>query len=539
MFKKILFTLSISSFVGFSQVIDFENLSTLLGYNSFYNGSKSIISNITSGGVNLKSSFTKSENTESWTDWTFSKDKNITLAGFNNSRASITNGGFATSTNYAVSYGTSNIMKFNSISTVIGMQVSNSTYAYLSMKNGDSFSKKFGGVSGTDADYFLVTINGFRNGILNTMLGVSVYLADFRSAMPQEDYILDTWKQVDLSILGAVDSLQFQLISTDNGIFGMNTPAFFVVDNITTSGLTIDVADFENLTLSGSSFYKSNSVTFLNTITSGIGIFKNSYSYDSQYDYDYWSGFSFSKVNNTITSGIQNQYAAVTGKGFNQSNIYAIMYNNDDDILLKSIQSITGFYVTNTTNAYTSMRDGSTFSKKFGGNSGNDADYFGIKIKGYSNGIITDSVTHYLADFRSSVSGLDFIQNSWAWVDVSKLGLVDRINISFFSSDKNASGILTPTYIAIDNFNDTPPVPTSAIFRSNTSDNDVTLFPNPATDVLHIYSNNFFNNMTLIDCLGIETKVLPTDNVIDISTLKSGVYFLKISDLKVIKFIKL
>ena len=43
------------------------------------------------------------------------------------------------------------------------MDLTNATYAALSMQNGDSFAKKFGGTTGNDADLFGVTLRGFDN----------------------------------------------------------------------------------------------------------------------------------------------------------------------------------------------------------------------------------------------------------------------------------------------------------------------------------------------------------------------------------------
>ncbi|MDP2337269.1 MAG: DUF4465 domain-containing protein, partial [Bacteroidota bacterium] len=59
-----------------------------------------------------------------------------------------------------------------------GFYVTNSTYAYLSMKNGDPFAKKFGGPSGNDNDWLILTIEGFDSG--NKLTGkVETFLADF------------------------------------------------------------------------------------------------------------------------------------------------------------------------------------------------------------------------------------------------------------------------------------------------------------------------------------------------------------------------
>ncbi|HUT45289.1 MAG TPA: DUF4465 domain-containing protein, partial [Sedimentisphaerales bacterium] len=91
--------------------------------------------------------------------------------------------------------------------------------------------KKFGGDSGSDPDFFMLTITG--KDIDGTVVGmVDFYLADYRFEDNGEDYIVDTWQYVDLTSLGEVMSLEFALSSSDVGDWGMNTPAYFVIDTI-------------------------------------------------------------------------------------------------------------------------------------------------------------------------------------------------------------------------------------------------------------------------------------------------------------------
>jgi hypothetical protein len=132
---------------------------------------------------------------------------------------------------YAVSY----VSGYSEIefepATVSGLYITNSTYAYWSMKNGDDFSKKFGGETGSDPDWFKVTIAGIsENG--DTTETLDYYLADFRFENNQEDYIIDSWEWIDLTELGEISALRFSLSSSDVGAWGMNTPAYFCIDQI-------------------------------------------------------------------------------------------------------------------------------------------------------------------------------------------------------------------------------------------------------------------------------------------------------------------
>ena len=67
------------------------------------------------------------------------------------------------------------------------------------------------------------------------MDSINVYLADYQFSDNSLDYIIKDWTWVDLTSLGASDSLSFSLSSSDNGMFGMNTPAYFCLDNFSTN----------------------------------------------------------------------------------------------------------------------------------------------------------------------------------------------------------------------------------------------------------------------------------------------------------------
>jgi hypothetical protein len=101
------------------------------------------------------------------------------------------------------------------------------------MKLGDFLGKKF---SAADKDSFVLIITGFSNEV--KQFSKRVYLADYRFADTNKNFMLDTWQIVKFNQNETADSLLFTLESSDNGQFGMNTPAFFVMDNVTVSEFT-------------------------------------------------------------------------------------------------------------------------------------------------------------------------------------------------------------------------------------------------------------------------------------------------------------
>lgn len=116
--------------------------------------------------------------------------------------------------------------------TVSGFYVTNSSYSYISMVEGDMFAKKFGGASGNDPDYFKILIWGEKEDGSKTDT-IDFYLADFRFNDNSKDYIVNNWRWVDVSKLGKVKKLHFNLASSDVGTWGMNTPSYFCLDNLT------------------------------------------------------------------------------------------------------------------------------------------------------------------------------------------------------------------------------------------------------------------------------------------------------------------
>lgn len=174
----------------------------------------------------------------SWSGWALSATTDTETPGYTNQYSSISGSGYDGSTTYASTYVAGNTqIKHTGSDAVIfdGLYVNNSTYGALSMQTGDDFAKKFGGETGDDPDFFLLTVYKYLDGTLDEENTVEFYLADYRFEDNTQDYIVQEWTYLDLSTLGAADSLKFALSSSDNGDFGMNTPAYFCIDNVSYS----------------------------------------------------------------------------------------------------------------------------------------------------------------------------------------------------------------------------------------------------------------------------------------------------------------
>jgi hypothetical protein len=226
-----------------TSVITFDD-KTLPGPNTAYYGQDSA-GGFTSGGAFFNNNYTDfGGGFFGWDGFAYSNVVNNTTAGFTNQFAAyhLPGGGGDNSTNYGVAFnynysGTSVVDAFGKINLASGSQpqsirLTNTTYTALSMINGDSFAKRFGGTTGNDPDYLLLVIQG--RDATNALTGtVPFYLADFRYANNSLDYVISQWTTVDLSTLPAsTTALTFELTSSDVGSFGINTPSYFALDNL-------------------------------------------------------------------------------------------------------------------------------------------------------------------------------------------------------------------------------------------------------------------------------------------------------------------
>ncbi|MBQ3914929.1 MAG: DUF4465 domain-containing protein, partial [Paludibacteraceae bacterium] len=108
--------------------------------------------------------------------------------------------------------------------TVTGFYITNSVYTLDAILNGDYANDAFG-----QGDYLSLTVKGY-NG--STPTGqVVFYLADYRSENAAEHFALTTWKWLDLSSLGAVTRIEFEMFTTKSDAYGFTTPTYFCLDN--------------------------------------------------------------------------------------------------------------------------------------------------------------------------------------------------------------------------------------------------------------------------------------------------------------------
>jgi hypothetical protein len=209
-----------------ADIADFDDLS--LSPDSYWNGSDGT-GDFTSGSAVFNNNFTDwGYGITSWDGWAYSNKSDTTTPGYTNQYSAIT-GSAQSSSNYGVAYvGWTEppSITLNSVSIIEGIYVTNTTYAYLAMENGEGPATKF-----DDEDWFKLTIIGLDESGSETGT-VDFYLAE-------AGYIVNTWECIGLSSLGIVKGLKFALSSSDNGDYGMNTPAYFAMDTVIPEPATV------------------------------------------------------------------------------------------------------------------------------------------------------------------------------------------------------------------------------------------------------------------------------------------------------------
>lgn len=213
-------------------IVDFESYELL--EDGFYNGSDG------AGVIEFADvAFPVEYNAEygSWSGTAISSLTDTETAGFTNQYSVFAGSGYDGSAQFAVmnGFGVSEI-RFADPSIVFGLYATNGTYAARSMMEGDQFAKQF---TFEDEDYLRVTFTGLDSAERETG-SVDLMLGDFRSRDPEVNSVIadcggpirDCWTFVDLRDLGTVSSVVVTFESSDVGDYGMNTPAYVIIDNL-------------------------------------------------------------------------------------------------------------------------------------------------------------------------------------------------------------------------------------------------------------------------------------------------------------------
>lgn len=210
------------------------------------------------GGVDFFNSYTADFG--SWNGFSWSNVVDTVTSGYGNQYAAFPGGGSDgagganANETYVIAFGDSAWFNLPDAISLTSVDLANTTWAATSMRDGDAFSKQFGGVTGDDPDYFRVTFTGYDRETTvvdpngdgefeitygNEIGSIDFVLVDYRFADNSQDYIQDIWQRFDLSPISNARSVGLTFFSTDSGDFGINTPAYVAIDNLTFSTTTV------------------------------------------------------------------------------------------------------------------------------------------------------------------------------------------------------------------------------------------------------------------------------------------------------------
>ena len=223
---------------------------------------------------------------------------------------------------------------------------------------------------------------------------------------------------------------------------------------VTTFALAQAPATFEDVPLGSGGIWQPP--TGENEMPSGGWLFTNFN------EYGYWGGFTASNRSDLTQTGLNAQYTAVPGCGYDGSSQYAVAYTYgmQTEVYAADGQShtVTGCYITNNLWAYQDIFEGSMGQTPFGGLSGDDPDWFKLTATGKNaNGQTIGELDFYLADYRFANNEDDYVVDTWEWFDLSALGSVASISFSLSSTKSNYGGMITPAYFCMENFNGVAP----------------------------------------------------------------------------------
>lgn len=169
-----------------------------------------------------------------------------------------------------------------------------------------------------------------------------------------------------------------------------------------------------------------------------------------------WSGCAYSSMTSTTFANYAtDQWNSAVGHGAENSATYGVIYGsstpNDQLEIIKVADApegrvIKGMDITNSAWAVECVKNGNGVAKKFA-----QGDWFKVTFTGIKADKSTAKVDYYLADYRSENEADWKVLTDWDWIDLSSLGKVVSLNVSFDGSDTGDYGLNTSTYVCIDN----------------------------------------------------------------------------------------
>lgn len=222
----------------------------------------------------------------------------------------------------------------------------------------------------------------------------------------------------------------------------------------TSNSYAIDIATFEDFTISSGNYWKGNFIKTDTLIKSGSFLFTNHS--EITYGWYYGGNFGVSRSKDTSCSWTYSgdEFNCASGAGVHGSNQFSVAYADGVHpcraLMSDTINgtAITGCYINN--NSYVVETAKGNVNEKYLFKTG---DWFALIATATRTDGSTKADSLYLIDFRSSVASEHTYIKDWTWFDFSNMGSnVKYITFSLDGSKKDTYGLLTPTYFCMDDF---------------------------------------------------------------------------------------
>lgn len=139
----------------------------------------------------------------------------------------VINGYFDANNNKSASFNFSGSKEY----LVENIAVCPTSYLYGNITEGNAYGNDPGKSLKEVGGWFKVTATGYNAAGTKTAT-VEKYICDYRNASSPVE-IASTWETWDVSAMGRVNKVVFNFEGSDTGQWGLNTPAYLAIDNIT------------------------------------------------------------------------------------------------------------------------------------------------------------------------------------------------------------------------------------------------------------------------------------------------------------------
>ena len=239
----ILWLAGIGTSAASQYLVDFEDL-TLPGQGFTYGGPgtaadyvpESVL--LASESAGFRTTITRYSPDEYWSGFAFSNRGDTTTAGFTNQYSSFAGGGAGGGGNFAIaywqSYDPAPLIVLPPGTKPVSLQLVNTTYTALTMRDGDVHNFSEGEYG--PGDFLSVTFSGHSaaDGTGAVTGSATFLLADFQNG---NQTIIGSWTPLSLAALGDARSISIGFESSDLGPFGINTPTYVAIDNLTVTAV--------------------------------------------------------------------------------------------------------------------------------------------------------------------------------------------------------------------------------------------------------------------------------------------------------------